>query len=81
MLIVVKCTTCGHVLGDLWMYYKRRCEELAKDEEVKKQEAAKKKEHPNFEEFYHGKVLDELGLTKMCCRRHMLGCVELIEQI
>lgn len=26
------------------------------------------------EKTVEGKVMDDLGLTKMCCRRHMLTC-------
>ncbi len=34
-----------------------------------------------FETSGKGAVLDELGLTKVCCRRHMLGHVDLIESL
>lgn len=29
----------------------------------------------------HGRVLDELGVTKMCCRRHMLTAVDVLDDI
>lgn len=29
----------------------------------------------------HGKALDTLGVTKMCCRRHMLSSVDVLEDI
>lgn len=29
----------------------------------------------------HGQVLDQLGVTKMCCRRHMLSAVDVLEDI
>ena len=81
MILPIKCFTCNRALCDKWEYYKRRCEELSKDEQVKKEVEAKKKEFPNFDGFYQGKVLDELGLDKMCCRRCMLSAVDLIEII
>lgn len=81
MIIPVRCFTCGKVLADKWEYYKRRCEQLQKDPEMMEEAKTKKKEFTNFEGFYQGKVLDELGLHKMCCRRHFLGQVDLIELI
>jgi DNA-directed RNA polymerase subunit N (RpoN/RPB10) len=81
MIIPIRCFTCGKVLADKWEYYKRRCEEVQKNSKEKKRVEKKKKEFTNFEGFYQGEVLDELGLTKMCCRRHFLGQVDLIEFI
>lgn len=71
MIIPVRCMTCGKVLADKWEYYVKHSKELEKDKDAPK----------HFEKTLSGKVLDELGLTKMCCRRHMLGHVELIETI
>ena len=34
-----------------------------------------------FSDNFQGKLLDELGLHKMCCRRHMLGHVDLVDVI
>ncbi len=81
MIIPIRCMTCGAVIADKWEYYKRRCAELVKSEKDMKEAAEKKKQYPNFEGFYQGKVLDELKLDKMCCRRHFLGQVDLIEII
>jgi DNA-directed RNA polymerase subunit N (RpoN/RPB10) len=63
--------TCGKVIADKWEYYVKKCKELEKNKDAPK----------HFEKTLTGAVLDELGLTKMCCRRHMLGHVELIETI
>jgi len=81
MIIPIRCVTCGAVIADKWEYYKRRCQELSKSEEETKAAKEKKKQFPNFDGFYQGKVLDELGLDKMCCRRHFLGQVDLIQII
>ena len=76
MIIPIKCFTCGTILANKYRYY---CEEvrsrkIAKDMHTDKviyltQEYSKKT--PEAE------VLDELGLTKMCCRRHMLSHVDI----
>lgn len=76
MIIPIRCMTCGKVLADKWEYYVKRCEEI----KVKNRE--KPEEPPRyFEKHATGQVLDELELTKMCCRRHFLGHVDLIETI
>lgn len=63
--------TCGKVLADKWEYFVKKSKDAEKDEDVPK----------HFDKTTSGKVLDELGLTKMCCRRHMLGHVDLTEII
>lgn len=78
MIIPIRCFTCGKVLADKYEYYKQRVAEL--EEQARAKEAKSTGTHV-FDGVKSGKVLDELGLTRMCCRRHMLGHVDLIEII
>ena len=73
MIIPVRCFSCGKVLADKW-----RAFEKAKA----KSDAADKatESHPSFQGNY-GADLDKLGLTKICCRRHMLGHVDMMSTI
>ena len=76
MIIPVRCFTCNKVLADKWDYYKK------KEEEIEAQAKDKPKTHGGM--LYPGetgKVLDELGLTRICCRRHMKAHIELMEII
>jgi DNA-directed RNA polymerase subunit N (RpoN/RPB10) len=81
MIIPVKCFTCGMVIANKYRYY---CEQ------VRKKKLAKRGNGETIDidkvlyltkEFTdktpEGEVLDELGLTKMCCRRHMLTHVDI----
>ena len=81
MIIPVKCFTCGMVIANKYRYY---CEP------VRKKKLAKRGNGETIDidkvlyltkEFTdktpEGEVLDELGLTKMCCRRHMLTHVDI----
>ena len=77
MIIPVKCFTCGCVIANKYRYYL---------EEVRKRKLAKNIDTidkvlyltKNYnEKTPEGEVLDELGLTKMCCRRHMLSHVDI----
>ena len=77
MIIPVKCFTCGKVLGNKWSYYVR---EVRK----KKLELNKTIEQVEYltsesggEKTVEGKVLDTLGLTQICCRRHLLTHVDI----
>lgn len=79
MIIPVRCMTCGKVLADKWEYYKNKSSEIDKKED--KEAATSKSSDKFFEKNLKGKILDDLGLHKMCCRRHMLGHVDLIEII
>ena len=76
MIIPVKCFTCGNLLANKYIYYVNQVG-------IKKQE--QKKENTGIQYFsesfkdksIEGEVLDELLLTKQCCRRHMLGHVDI----
>jgi DNA-directed RNA polymerase I, II, and III subunit RPABC5 len=76
MIIPIKCFTCGGVIADKYRYYL---------EEVRKRKLAKNMDVDRVvyltkefsEKTPEGEVLDELGLKKMCCRRHMLTHVDI----
>ena len=81
MIIPIKCFTCGMVIADKYRFYV---------EEVRKKKLAKKGNGQSIDvdkvlyltkEFHEktpeGEVLDELGMRKMCCRRHFLTHVDI----
>ena len=81
MIIPVKCFTCGMVIANKYRYY---CEQVRKKKLAKRGNG----ETIDIEKVLYltkeftdktpeGEVLDELGLTKMCCRRHMLTHVDI----
>ena len=74
MIIPVKCFTCGGVLADKYLFYVREVEKRKKEANIT--------EDVYFtpisnEKTIEGKVLDELKLHKLCCRRHMLSHVDI----
>ncbi len=83
MIIPVRCFTCGKVLANKWEYYQKKVKEMeAAEKEAKRNgEPGKERQHKNFDAITTGHILDELGLDRMCCRRHMLGHVDLIDII
>ena len=77
MIIPIKCFSCGKVLANKYLFYLN---------EVKKQKIASGVDledvvyltKSNTKKTIEGKVLDQLHLNKMCCRRHMLTHVDIV---
>lgn len=76
MIIPIKCFTCGMVLADKYTYY---CDEVRKRKMSDKVDASKVQYFTKDfnEKSVEGKVMDEIGLVKYCCRRHMLTHVDI----
>jgi len=76
MIIPIKCFTCGMVLADKYRFYTEevRKRKLAKSMDIEKVIYLTKEFHDKTPE---GEVLDELNMTKMCCRRHFLTHVDI----
>jgi len=83
MIIPVRCFTCGSVLGDKWIPYITAVQE----EKNKSKETLGSEPGSTFinlenpQKSIEGKILDEMNITKYCCRRHMISNVHLISYI
>jgi len=84
MLIPVRCFTCGKVLADKYRAYEAKAHAQALEEAAPQGAPTPKKTEADaaaaafFEGTRTGKVLDELGLQRYCCRRHMVAHVEMM---
>lgn len=79
MTIAVRCYGCGKVIGSKYEFYKRRVAELRK----KENRPADDLNIINFasqelDKTIEGRVMDDLGLTRICCRKIFLGHVDLL---
>ncbi|ADX06023.1 DNA-directed RNA polymerase II Rpb10 [Organic Lake phycodnavirus 1] len=74
MIIPVKCFTCGKVIANKYQKYLDKVGELKKD----KSQEINYLDTSNIEKTPEGKVLDELDLVDICCRRHMLTHVDIL---
>jgi len=75
MIIPVKCFTCGNVLGNKYRFYIREVRKVkSNDEDFSKVTYLTQS---NMEKTPEGKILDNMRLTKICCRRHMLTHVDI----
>ena len=76
MIIPVKCVSCGMVLADKYMFYTREVRKMKLDKEQDPDKVVYlTKDYA--EKTPEGVVLDSLGLTRICCRRHMLTHVDI----
>ena len=67
MIIPVRCFTCGKVVGDVYVEYKKRYDEYKKTLAANE----KPKETPK-------QILDDLGVDRYCCRRMIITHVDLL---
>lgn len=79
MIIPIRCFTCGKTLADKYDYYIREAQKLEKTAASKPESA--QSPAPHFDATHTGPILDALGLTRYCCRRHMLAQVDMMDTI
>lgn len=78
MIIPIRCMTCGKVIGNKWEKYQQI---INSNPKIIKQPETINIRATNVEKTIEGKAMDELGLKRYCCRRHILTHVDLIEII
>lgn len=76
MIIPVKCFTCGNVLANKYRAYQSSVRERKSGKNMRVDAVVYLTEN-NQDKTPEGEVLDELRLTKYCCRRHMLTHVDI----
>jgi len=75
MLIPVKCFTCGKVIANKYPIY---LDLVSKQKKEKDKDTIQYLDSEKIEKTIEGKVLDDLGLVDVCCRRHMLTHVDIL---
>ena len=76
MIIPVRCFTCGMVLADKYRYYVEETRRQKKENNLD-EDAVIYLTKENTAKTIEGKILDQLRLNRMCCRRHMLTHVDI----
>ena len=76
MIIPVKCFTCGNVLADKYEYYLREVRAIKMKEDLP-QNTVVYFSKSNVSKTPEARVLDNLKLNKLCCRRHLLSHVDI----
>lgn len=81
MIIPVRCFTCGKLFTNKKQYYDK---ELIRKKLTSKDADDSLILNINIDEVKKtpaGQAMDDLGLTRMCCRKTMLTHIELITEI
>lgn len=82
MIIPIRCFTCNKVIAHLWEEYLNKLQVEYINEDIANN---KKNRFVDIETLENktneGKILDEMGLKRYCCRRMMLSHVDLCEKI
>jgi DNA-directed RNA polymerase subunit N (RpoN/RPB10) len=79
MILPIRCMNCGFVLADKWLWYQKRVVELRREKGLGDQpiyiDGTSTPSTPERQ------ACDELGITRYCCRKHLLTHRDLIEKI
>ena len=75
MLIPIRCFTCGGVLANKYRFYEREVRRLKTERNMSNNVLYLTKD--NIKKTPEGEVMDLLGFTKVCCRRHILTHVNI----
>ena len=76
MIIPIRCFTCGKVLADKYDYYQREVVKMKLSNNMQADKVIYLTKD-FIDKTPEGIVLDNLGLNKPCCRRHMLTHVDI----
>jgi DNA-directed RNA polymerase I, II, and III subunit RPABC5 len=77
MIIPIRCMNCGNILADKWLAYQRRLKERTGSN----QSAPFYMDGKTVPDTVEAQALNELGLKRYCCRKHMLTHVDLMDKI
>ncbi len=73
MIVPIRCFTCAKIIADKYDYYITEVAKLEKE--------GKNNDDPDYKYFskIHTKeILDNLGLTRYCCRRMLLSTSDMM---
>lgn len=77
MIQPIRCFTCGKVIADQIDYYNTEKKKKEQENKTKKEDDAI--EH--FDKIHTKDILDNLGLTRYCCRRMFITDIDLMNII
>ena len=77
MIFPIRCVTCNNIIGGKYIPYLDLVKTIRKAE-GKKEDAEMEYLSATTKKTAEGLALDELKITKVCCRRHFLTHVDLI---
>ena len=73
MIVPIRCFTCSKIIGDKYDYY---MDEMTKLEKADNKETIT--DYKYFSKIHTKRILDDLGLTRYCCRRMLISTSDLM---
>jgi len=78
MIIPVRCMTCGSMIGSKYLKYQQNIGELS-GTTLNKHNYITQDVSDLLNDTVEKKALDSVGLTRYCCRRHLLTHTDTID--
>lgn len=79
MIIPIRCMGCGNVIADKWRYYQKALKQLREQRGLP--DAPMVLDGTGLPDTPEKQVMDTLGFTRSCCRKHFLTHRDLIDKI
>lgn len=80
MITPIRCFTCGKTIANIKDFFDMECAK-AESESKPSSTVHNLEGMKHFDKHHMGKILDRLGCTRMCCRRHLLTDVDMMDKI
>lgn len=80
MIIPIRCMNCGKPIADKWLFYQQQLKEARKSKGMNP-DAPVYMDATTVPETPEKALLDYLGLTRACCRKHFLTQKDLMDKI
>lgn len=76
MIIPIRCYTCGKVISNKYNTYCKRVAERKKKENLVIEDTVLNISTTDIRKTIEGQIMDELGITRICCRKIFLGHID-----
>jgi len=79
MIIPIRCMNCGFVLADKWRWYQKRIADIRSQKGLP--DAPMILDGKQLPDTPEKQAMNELGISRQCCRKHLLTHRDLIDKI
>ena len=77
MIIPIRCMNCGKLIADKWRFYQKKLREMKGDQAEERVYF----DGTTIPATAEKQILQAMGITRSCCRKHFLTQVDLIDKI
>jgi DNA-directed RNA polymerase subunit N (RpoN/RPB10) len=77
MIIPIKCVSCGTVIADKYRFYQEQVRRIKLSRGLKVDKVVYLT-NEKTDKTPEGTVLDDMGIVRVCCRRHFLTHVDIL---